>query len=66
MPVRTARSGIGVRPAYRRFRERRFGKRGSIRFHNASSSNWSAMPDRLRLGQATVPSLTLEYKRPVG
>jgi hypothetical protein len=37
MPVSTARSGIGARPAYRRFRGRRFGSRGSIRFHNASS-----------------------------
>lgn len=38
MPVRTARSGIGVRPAYRRRRDRRFGSRGSMRCHNSSSS----------------------------
>jgi hypothetical protein len=63
--VSTARSGMGVRPAYCRLRRRRFGKRGSIRFHNASSSK-SGMPDRLRIGQATVPSLTPQYKRLVG
>lgn len=62
MPVSTARSGIGARPAYRRCRERRLGSNGSIRCHNASSSK-SGMPDRLRVGQATVPSLSLEYKR---
>ena len=61
IPVSTARSGIGVRPAYRRLRGRRFGKSGSIRFHKASSSS-SLMPDHLRVGQATVPSLRLEYK----
>jgi hypothetical protein len=66
MPVRTARSGIGARPAYCRFRERRFGRSGSIRFHNASSSKGSVIPDHLRVGQATVPSLSSEYKRPVG
>jgi hypothetical protein len=62
MPVRTARSGMGVRPAYCRCRGRRFGKSGSIRFHNASSSS-SGIPDRLRVGQATVPSLNQKYKR---
>ena len=61
MPVSTARSGIGARPAYWRLRRRRLGKRGSIRFHNASSRS-SLMPDRLRIGQATVPSLRSEYK----
>ena len=35
MPVRTARSGIGLRPADRRFR----GGRGSIRAQKASSRN---------------------------
>ena len=61
MPVSTARSGIGARPAYCRLRRRRLGKSGSIRFHNASSSS-SLMPDHLRVGQATVPSLIAEYK----
>jgi hypothetical protein len=65
MPVRTARSGIGARPAYCRFRGRRLGRSGSIRFHNASSSRGSVMPDHLLVGQATVPSLIAEYKRPV-
>jgi hypothetical protein len=66
MPVSTARSGIGFRPAWRRFRARRFGSSGSIRFHNSSSSNGSAMPDHLLVGQATVPSLSPKYKRPAG
>jgi hypothetical protein len=66
MPVRTARSGIGARPAYCRCRERRLGSSGSIRFHNASSSKGSVMPDPLLVGQATVPSLNSEYKSPVG
>jgi hypothetical protein len=61
MPVSTARSGIGVRPAYCRLRWCRFGNRGSIRFHKASSSS-SLMPDHLQIGQATVPSLSSEYK----
>jgi hypothetical protein len=64
MPVRTARSGIGFRPAWRRFRGRRLGSKGSIRFHNSSSSNGLAMPDHLLVGQATVPSLRSKYKRP--
>jgi hypothetical protein len=66
IPVSTARSGIGARPAYRRLRGRRFGKRGSIRFHNASSTKGSVMPDHLLVGQATVPRLSSEYKRPGG
>ena len=44
MPVSTARSAIGLRPAYRRLRARRFGSNGSIRSHKASSMK--------RLGQA--------------
>jgi hypothetical protein len=63
IPVSTARSGIGRRPAYRRCRERRFGRRGSIRVHNSSSIN--VMRDRLTLGHATVPTLGPEYKRVV-
>lgn len=66
MPVRTARSGIGLRPAWRRFRGRRLGRMGSIRFHNSSSSSGSGMPDHLLVGQATVPSLSSKYKRPAG
>ena len=38
IPVSTARSGIGARPAYCRFRGRRLGNSGSTRFHSASSS----------------------------
>ena len=37
IPVSTARSGMGVRPAYCRLRGRRFGSSGSIRVHHASS-----------------------------
>ena len=62
IPVRTARSGIGVRPAYRRFRGLRFGNNGSIRFHSSSSTENVAMRDRLRVGHATVPTLGKKYK----
>lgn len=65
MPVKTARSGIGLRPAYRRRRERRFGSRGSMHVHNSSSSKGLVMPDRLRVGHAKVPSLRSKYKRVV-
>ena len=65
IPVSTARSGIGARPAYCRLRRRRFGSRGSIRAHNSSSIKAWGMPDRLTLGQATVPSLESKYKRSV-
>ena len=51
IPVSTARSGIGARPAYCRLRRRRLGKSGSIRSHKASSRR-SLMPDHLRIGQA--------------
>ncbi|AJY27267.1 hypothetical protein BTM_4058 [Burkholderia thailandensis 34] len=37
MPVSTARSGVGLRPAYRRFRGARFGSRGSMSDHSSSS-----------------------------
>jgi hypothetical protein len=63
IPVSTARSGIGFRPAWRRFRARRLGRIGSIRFHNSSSSSGSVMPDHLLVGQATVPRLSSKYKR---
>jgi len=65
MPVSAARSGIGFRPACCRWRGRRFGKRGSIRVHKSSSTSAWLMPDRLAVGQATVPSQSSEYKRPV-
>jgi hypothetical protein len=65
IPVRTARSGIGARPAYCRLRRRRFGSNGSIRAHNSSSIKACGMPDRLTLGQATVPSLRSKYKTSV-
>jgi hypothetical protein len=62
MPVSTARSGIGRRPAYRRCRERRFGNNGSMCAHNSSSTK--VMRDHLG-GHATVPTLRSEYKRVV-
>ena len=65
IPVRTARSGIGARPAYCRSRRRRFGSNGSIRAHNASSMRTWGIADRLTLGQATVPSLQSQYKTSV-
>jgi hypothetical protein len=65
IPVNTARSGIGARPAYRRFRARRFGSRGAIRVHKSSSMRAWAIPDRLALGQANVPSIESQYKRSV-
>jgi hypothetical protein len=65
IPVKTARSGIGFRPAYCRLRRRRFGSSGSIRIHKSSSTRAWLMPDRLAVGQATVPSLVPKYKRPV-
>jgi hypothetical protein len=60
IPVSAARSGMGLRPAYRRFRGRRFGSRGSMRCHNSSSIK--VMRDRLA-GHATVPSAVSKYKR---
>jgi hypothetical protein len=65
IPVSTARSGIGFRPAYWRLRGRRLGNSGSIRVHKSSSMSAWLMPDRLAVGQATVPSHSSEYKRPV-
>lgn len=65
IPVNTARSGIGVRPAYCRLRDRRLGNNGSIRVHKWSSTSVWLMPDRLAVGQATVPSHSSQYKRPV-
>lgn len=63
IPVNTARSGMGVRPAYCRLRRCRFGSSGSIRVHKSSSIKAWGMPDRLTVGQATVPSLGSKYKR---
>jgi len=65
IPVSTARSGMGFRPACWRLRGRRFGSKGSIRVHKSSSTRAWLMPDRLAVGQATVPSHSTEYKRPV-
>jgi len=65
IPVSTARSGIGFRPACWRLRGRRLGKSGSMRVHKSSSMSAWLMPDRLALGQATVPSRSSEYKRPI-
>ena len=47
MPVSTARSGMGFRPAWRRLRGRRFGKSGSMRAHRSSSSNGLVIGGRL-------------------
>lgn len=55
MPVKTARSGIGLRPAYLRLRDRRCGSSGSINAHSSSSMANVAMRDRLPCGHATVP-----------
>ena len=63
--VSTARSGMGFRPACWRLRGHRFGGSGSIRVHKSSSTSVWLMPDRLAVGQATVPSHSLQYKRPV-
>jgi hypothetical protein len=41
------------------------GSRGSIRVHKSSSTSAWLIADRLTVGQATVPSLASEYKRPV-
>jgi hypothetical protein len=65
MPVKTARSGIGFRPAYCRLRGRRLGSRRSIRAHKSSVTKVLVMSDRLAVGQATVPSLRPKYKRSV-
>jgi hypothetical protein len=46
-------------------RGRRFGSSGSIRLHKSSSTSTWLMPDRLAVGQATVPSQSQQYKRPV-
>jgi hypothetical protein len=62
IPVSTARSGIGFRPAYWRWRGRRFGSNGSMCAHKSSSIK--VVRDRL-VGHATVPALAPEYKRVV-
>ena len=62
IPVSTARSGIGLRPAYCRWRGRRFGSNGSMCAHKSSSIK--VMRDRL-VGHATVPTLSDKYKRAV-
>lgn len=62
IPVSTARSGIGVRPAYWRLRGLRLGSNGSMRVHNSSSIAKVAMRNRLRVGYATVPKPGKKYK----
>jgi hypothetical protein len=62
MPVKTARSDRGFRPAYRRFRGRRFGSSGSISAHRSSSIANVAMRDSLLSCHATVPSRCKKYK----
>lgn len=62
MPVSTARSGIGARPAYRRLRGFRVGRSGAIRSHGSSSRRPWGIGDRLAVGHATVPSPRSEYK----
>jgi hypothetical protein len=63
IPVSTARSGIGLRPAYWRSRRRRFGKSGSIRIHKSSSIRALGICDRLAAGHVTVPSPRSKYNR---
>lgn len=62
MPVSAARSGIGLRPAYWRFRGRRFGSSGSISAHRSSSIANVAMRDGLPRRHATVPRRCKKYK----
>ncbi len=62
MPVSTARSGMGLRPAYWRSRRRRFGSSGSMWLHKSSSSNGLVMHDRLRVSHAKVPICGSKYK----
>jgi len=62
MPVSAARSGIGFRPAYRRFRARRFGSSGSISAQRSSSIANVAMRDGLLRRHATVPRPCKKYK----
>lgn len=61
IPVSTARSGIGLRPAYRRLRRRRLGNSGAIRLHRSSSINGLVRLDRLcRSGDGTKPSIKVQ------
>ena len=62
MPVSTARSGMGFRPAYWRFRRGRFGSSGSMWLHKSSSSSGLVMHDRLRVSHAKVPRCRSKYK----
>jgi hypothetical protein len=41
------------------------GNSGSICIHKSSLMSAWPIPDRLAVGQATVPSRSSEYKRPV-
>lgn len=62
IPVNTARSGIGLRPAYRRLRAGRGGSNGSTCAQSSSSIENVAISDRLPCSRATVPRTTIEYK----
>lgn len=62
IPVKTARSGMGFRPACWRFRARRFGSSGSIKAHRSSSIANVAMRDGLLRRHATVPRPCKTYK----
>lgn len=57
MPVSTARSGVGLRPAYRRFRDARFGSKGSMSDHSSSSiSSWCIASCQVNQVRKLTPS----------
>ena len=57
MPVSTARSGIGLRPAYRRLRDARTGSNGSISDHSSSSmSSLGIASCQAKQGRKLTPS----------
>lgn len=57
MPVSTARSGVGLRPAYRRLRGARAGNNGSMSDHSSSSMSSLAMAScRTKQDRKLTPS----------
>jgi hypothetical protein len=57
MPVSTARSGVGLRPAYRRLRGARVGNSGSMSNHSSSSMSSLAMAScRTKQDRKLTPS----------
>lgn len=57
MPVSTARSGVGLRPAYRRLRDARFGSKGSMSDHCSSSiSSWGIASCQAKQDRKLTPS----------